>query len=65
MLVSISVDFAIGLLGNVYLVDRHAAGIVLVAALGEDQFGGNVVATAWVRAGRGRGRWQVISLKVN
>ena len=44
-----------------YLIDRNAAGIVLVTALGEDQFGGNIVPATGMRAGRGRGRWKVIA----
>lgn len=46
---------------NLYLIDRNAAGIVLVTALGENQLGGNIVPATGVRARGGRGRWKVIA----
>lgn len=48
-----------------YLVDRHAAGIVLVVSLGEDQLGGNVVAAGAVRAGGCGRRREIVALEVN
>lgn len=46
---------------NLYLIDRNAAGIVLVTALGENQLGGDIVPATGMRAGRSRGRWKVIA----
>lgn len=52
-------------MAEIYLIDWHAARIVLVIALGIDQFGGDIVPAASVRAG-GSGRWRkVMALEVN